>query len=67
MIIAMSTQLCYGPSPALNDVNPFLDAVMAQVRSRNLNIKIWLFSCSVSPASKFQISVLLSFAGWQCG
>ena len=33
MIIAMSTQLLCGPSPGSNDVNPFLDAAMAQVRS----------------------------------
>lgn len=33
MIIAMSTQLLCGPSPGPNDVNPFLDAAMAQVRS----------------------------------
>jgi hypothetical protein len=32
MIIAMSTQLLCGPSPGANDVNPFLDAAMAQVR-----------------------------------
>ncbi|XP_061376168.1 uncharacterized protein LOC133318196 [Gastrolobium bilobum] len=30
MIIAMSTQLLCGPSPGPNDVNPFLDAAMAQ-------------------------------------
>ncbi|WJX14670.1 hypothetical protein P8452_04892 [Trifolium repens] len=30
MIIAMSTQLLCGPSPGANDVNPFLDAAMAQ-------------------------------------
>ncbi|TKY53772.1 dymeclin isoform X1 [Spatholobus suberectus] len=30
MIIAMSTQLLCGPSPGLNDVNPFLDAAMDQ-------------------------------------
>ncbi|KAL5158924.1 Dymeclin [Glycine soja] len=30
MIIAMSTQLLRGPSPGPNDVNPFLDAAMAQ-------------------------------------
>ncbi|ESW17735.1 hypothetical protein PHAVU_007G263800 [Phaseolus vulgaris] len=30
MIIAMSTQLLCEPSPRSNDVNPFLDAVMAQ-------------------------------------
>ncbi|KAK7393723.1 hypothetical protein VNO78_22287 [Psophocarpus tetragonolobus] len=30
MIIAMSTQLLCCPSPGLNDVNPFLDAAMAQ-------------------------------------
>ncbi|KAK7279271.1 hypothetical protein RJT34_24318 [Clitoria ternatea] len=30
MIIAMSTQLLCGPSPGPDDVNPFLDAAMAQ-------------------------------------
>ncbi|KAH1227042.1 Dymeclin [Glycine max] len=30
MIIAISTQLLCGPSPGPNDVNPFLDAAMAQ-------------------------------------
>ncbi|KAL2948697.1 hypothetical protein AAZX31_20G138400 [Glycine max] len=30
MIIGMSTQLLCGPSPGPNDVNPFLDAAMAQ-------------------------------------
>ncbi|XP_028776424.1 dymeclin-like isoform X2 [Neltuma alba] len=30
MLIAMSTQLLCGPSPRPNDVNPFLDAAMAQ-------------------------------------
>ncbi|XP_027365717.1 dymeclin isoform X2 [Abrus precatorius] len=30
MIIAMSTQLLCGPSPGPNDVNPFIDAAMAQ-------------------------------------
>ncbi|KAI4317895.1 hypothetical protein L6164_025724 [Bauhinia variegata] len=30
MLIAMSTQLLCGPAPGPNDVNPFLDAVMAQ-------------------------------------
>jgi len=29
----MSTQLLCGPSPGPNDLNPFLDAAMAQVRS----------------------------------
>lgn len=31
MLIAMSTQLLSGPSPGLADVNPFIDAAMAQV------------------------------------
>lgn len=31
MLIAMSTQLLSGPSPGLKDVNPFIDAAMAQV------------------------------------
>lgn len=30
MIVAMSTQLLSGPSPGPNDVNPFIDAAMAQ-------------------------------------
>ncbi|KAF7806909.1 dymeclin [Senna tora] len=30
MLIAMSTQLLCGPSPGPNDMNPFLDAAMAQ-------------------------------------
>ncbi|MED6108086.1 hypothetical protein PIB30_020182 [Stylosanthes scabra] len=33
MIIAMSTQLLCGPSPSPHDVNPFLDAAMAQESS----------------------------------
>ncbi|KAM6545507.1 hypothetical protein CsatB_026243 [Cannabis sativa] len=33
MLIAMSTQLLSGPSPGLKDVNPFIDAAMAQERS----------------------------------
>jgi len=33
MIIAMSTQLLSGSSPGPNDVNPFLDAAMAQVKT----------------------------------
>lgn len=32
MLVAMSTQLCSGPSPAPNDVHPFIDAAMSQVR-----------------------------------
>lgn len=35
MLIAMSTQLLCGPSPEPNDVNPFLDAAMAQVSRYN--------------------------------
>lgn len=31
MLIAMSTQLLSGPSPGPKDVNPFIDAAMAQV------------------------------------
>nr|CAD1828048.1 unnamed protein product [Ananas comosus var. bracteatus] len=30
MLVAMSTQLCSGPSPAPNDVHPFIDAAMSQ-------------------------------------
>lgn len=31
MLVAMSTQLLCGPSPGLSDMNPFIDAAMAQV------------------------------------
>lgn len=31
MLVAMSTQLLYGPSPGPTDTNPFIDAAMAQV------------------------------------
>ncbi|KAH1227041.1 Dymeclin [Glycine max] len=40
MIIAISTQLLCGPSPGPNDVNPFLDAAMAQIAV----FKCFLFS-----------------------
>ncbi|XP_057957180.1 uncharacterized protein LOC131150470 [Malania oleifera] len=33
MLVAMSTQLLSGPSPGLNDVNPFIDAAMTQESS----------------------------------
>ncbi|XP_043692031.1 dymeclin-like isoform X2 [Telopea speciosissima] len=33
MLIAMSTQLCYAPSPGPEDVHPFLDAAMIQETS----------------------------------
>ncbi|XP_019432528.1 PREDICTED: dymeclin-like isoform X1 [Lupinus angustifolius] len=38
MIIAMSTQLLCGPSPGLNDVNPFLDAAMDLDRSLVISV-----------------------------
>lgn len=41
MLIAMSTQLLSGPSPRLKDVNPFLDAAIAQVAGYILNNLIW--------------------------
>jgi len=31
MLVAMSTQLLYGPAPGPTDMNPFIDAAMAQV------------------------------------
>lgn len=36
MLVAMSTQLHSGPSPGLKDVNPFIDAAMAQVTMKIL-------------------------------
>ncbi|KAJ4954787.1 hypothetical protein NE237_011570 [Protea cynaroides] len=33
MLVAMSTQLCYAPSPGPDDVHPFLDAAMGQETS----------------------------------
>ncbi|KDP40232.1 hypothetical protein JCGZ_02230 [Jatropha curcas] len=33
MLVAMSTQLLYGPSPGPSDMNPFIDAAMAQESS----------------------------------
>lgn len=55
MIIAISTQLLCGPSPGPNDVNPFLDAAMAQVRSWNLNIELRLFSWAVLQRANFKL------------
>lgn len=36
MLVAMSTQLLYGPTPGPTDMNPFIDAAMAQVSGWNL-------------------------------
>ena len=55
MIIAISTQLLCGPSPGPNDVNPFLDAAMAQVRSWNLNLELRLFSWAVLQRANFKL------------
>lgn len=38
MLIAMSTQLLSGPSPGLKDVNPFIDAAMAQESSLVISV-----------------------------
>lgn len=59
MLIAMSTQLLCGPSPGPNDVNPFLDAAMTQVRRGNCNMKLGLMSYSILADSKFSVGVLL--------
>lgn len=44
MLITMSTQLLSGPSSGPKDVNPFLDAAMAQVTNRKFSVIFSLYA-----------------------
>ncbi|KAG5236613.1 dymeclin [Salix suchowensis] len=64
MLVAMSTQLLYGPAPGPTDMNPFIDAAMAQESSLvRLVVRRLLLNYIIRPRIPFNSASYPVFSG----